>query len=86
MDLTLLLGFVLATVVLMLIPGPNVALIIANSVGHGTRFGLLTVAGTASAMAVQLVAVGLGLAGCVGSAPHTSWCSASSNGVRRRLI
>nr|WP_321986595.1 LysE family translocator [uncultured Lichenicoccus sp.] len=52
---------------LMLIPGPNVALIIANSLGFGTRYGLLTVAGTASAMAVQLLAVGLGLAGLLGA-------------------
>ncbi len=30
------------------------ALIVANSVAHGTRFGLVTVAGTSSAVAVQL--------------------------------
>ena len=69
-DLPLLLPFVGASVVLMLIPGPNVALIVATSVGQGTRSGLLTVAGTASAMAVQLVAVGLGLAGLLGALGH----------------
>ena len=69
-DVPLMLPFVLASVVLMLIPGPNVALIVATSVGRGTRFGLLTVAGTASAMAVQLVAVGLGLAGLLGGLGH----------------
>ena len=49
-DLHLFLAFVLAVTVLMLIPGPNVALIVANSVTYGFRYGLLTVAGTSSAM------------------------------------
>jgi homoserine/homoserine lactone efflux protein len=54
-------GFVLATAILILIPGPNAALIVANSVGRGTRYGLLTVAGTSSAVVVQLVLTALGL-------------------------
>jgi threonine/homoserine/homoserine lactone efflux protein len=58
--LELYLAFVAATAVLMLIPGPNVALIVANSVAHGTRFGLLTVAGTASGVVVQLALTVLG--------------------------
>jgi homoserine/homoserine lactone efflux protein len=61
-DPGLYLAFVLATSVLMLIPGPNVALIVANSVAFGTRFGLLTVAGTASAMVLQLALTAFGLA------------------------
>ena len=69
-DPSLLLPFVGASVVLMLIPGPNVALIVATSVGQGTLSGLLTVAGAASAMAAQLVAVGLGLAGLLGTLGH----------------
>ena len=52
--LQLYLAFIAASALLILIPGPNVALIVANSVAHGTRFGLMTVAGTASAMVVQL--------------------------------
>jgi len=60
-DLHLYLTFVLAVTVLMLIPGPNVALIVANSVAYGTRQGLLTVAGTASAMLVQLALTALGM-------------------------
>lgn len=54
MPLDLYLAFVLASVVLIVIPGPNVALIVANSVAHGARFGLLTVAGTSSAVVVHL--------------------------------
>ncbi len=55
-------AFVLATVILMLIPGPNVSVIVANSVSHGTRYGLLALAGTASATLVQLAFVGFGMA------------------------
>jgi len=40
----LLTAFILAVTALMLLPGPNVALITANSVSHGIRYGLLTVA------------------------------------------
>ena len=66
----LLPAFVLATVILLLIPGPNVALIVANSVAYGARFGLLTVVGTSAAMAVQLGLTGLGLTGLLGAAGH----------------
>jgi homoserine/homoserine lactone efflux protein len=65
--LDLYLAFIAATTVLMLIPGPNMALIVANSVAYGARFGLLTLAGTASAMVVQLVLVTLGMAAVLGT-------------------
>jgi len=67
MDLDLYLTFVLATSVLMLIPGPNVALIVANSVAYGTRYGLLTVAGTGSAMVAQLALTVLGMSALLGT-------------------
>jgi len=50
----------------MLIPGPNVALIVANSVAYGPRFGLLTVAGTSLAMVVQLALTALGMTELLG--------------------
>jgi len=65
-DPHLLLAFIVATSVLMLIPGPNVALIVANSVAWGTRYGLLTVAGTAAAMVVQLGLTALGMSAALG--------------------
>jgi threonine/homoserine/homoserine lactone efflux protein len=58
--LDVFLAFIAATTLLMVIPGPNVALIVANSVAHGTRFGLLTVAGTASGVVVQLALTVIG--------------------------
>ena len=62
----LYLGFVAACAVLFAIPGPNVALIVANSMAHGSRYGLMTVAGTASAMVVQLALVVLGASAVLG--------------------
>jgi len=60
-DLHLYAAFVAAVTTLMLIPGPNVALIVANSVAHGTRYGLLTVAGTSAAMVLQLAVAAIGM-------------------------
>ena len=67
MRLDLYLGFVLASVVLILIPGPNVSLIVANAIAHGTRYGLLTVAGTTSAIVVQLALTAFGLTAALGT-------------------
>lgn len=66
MDWQLYLAFVAATSVLILIPGPNVALIVANSVAFGTRQGLLTVAGTSAAMVLQLVLFAAGMSALLG--------------------
>jgi threonine/homoserine/homoserine lactone efflux protein len=60
MAIELYLAFVAAVVVLMAIAGPNVALIVANSVAHGTRFGLLTVGATSSAVVVHLALTVIG--------------------------
>jgi len=69
-DLPMLPAFVLATVVLLLIPGPNVALIVANSVAYGSRYGLLTVAGTSSAVVLQLALTGFGMTEALGTLGH----------------
>lgn len=55
-------ALILATLVLVMIPGPNVALIVANSLRHGTRYGLFTVAGTTAGFGLQLLFVVFGLA------------------------
>ena len=57
----LLLGFIAAVTLLMLLPGPNVMLLVGNSVAHGRSAGFITLAGTASAMAVQLTVTVFGL-------------------------
>lgn len=63
MSIELYAAFVVATAILILIPGPNVALIVANSMAHGARYGLMTVAGTSCAMVLQLAVTVLGLGG-----------------------
>ena len=59
--------FVAGVMLLALTPGPNVALIVANSVAYGARYGLFTVAATAAALLVQLVLVGFGLSSALTS-------------------
>jgi homoserine/homoserine lactone efflux protein len=53
-DPSLFLAFAVAVTLLMLFPGPNVSLLVANSIAYGPRYGFLTLAGTVSAMVVQL--------------------------------
>ncbi|MCH8306713.1 MAG: LysE family translocator [Proteobacteria bacterium] len=52
-----ILALIAATAVLIVIPGPNVALIVANSLRHGYRFGFMTVLGTTCGIGLQLVCV-----------------------------
>lgn len=57
-----LLALAVATAVLVMIPGPNVALIVANSLRYGTRIGAVTVFGTTLGVALQLLMVVFGMA------------------------
>ena len=62
MSLNLYLTYLAACVVLVIVPGPTVTVIIANSLRYGTRTGLLNVAGTQLGLAVMIGIVILGLA------------------------
>ena len=70
-DLTLYLTFTAAVLILAAIPGPNVAIITANSISHGARYGAVTVAGTSSAMVLQLAITVMGMAAPI----RRSWLS-----------
>lgn len=70
MSLALYLAFAAATAALMLIPGPNVALIVASSLRYGPRGGLVTVLGTSAAMVVQLAVAALGVTTLLGTLAH----------------
>lgn len=63
-----ILALVAATTVLVLIPGPNVALIVANTLQHGLRAGVTTVIGTTIGIAVQLALVAGGLSAVIHAA------------------
>jgi threonine/homoserine/homoserine lactone efflux protein len=55
-------ALIVATALLVMIPGPNVALIVATSLRRGLRQGLLTVLGTTVGVGIQLALVVAGLA------------------------
>jgi threonine/homoserine/homoserine lactone efflux protein len=61
MPVEIYLAFVLASILLVIVPGPSVTVIIANSLAHGTRAGLLNVAGTQLGVALVLVVLLAGL-------------------------
>ncbi|GAA4126692.1 LysE family translocator [Aminobacter aganoensis] len=61
MSFELYAAYVVACIVIVLIPGPTVTLIIASSIRHGTRAGLANVAGTQLGVAVMIAIVGIGL-------------------------
>ena len=54
MSLELYITYVLACIVIILVPGPTVTLIIANSIRHGSRAGLANVAGTQAGLAIMI--------------------------------
>ncbi len=57
-----LIALCIATAILVAIPGPNVALIVANSLRYGPREGAVTVLGTTIGVALQLGLVVIGIA------------------------
>lgn len=61
MSLELYLAFVLASLILIIVPGPTASLIIANALRHGSGAGLKNVAGTQAGLALMLMVAGIGL-------------------------
>ena len=59
------LAYVLTCILITIIPGPTVTLIIANSLTHGTRAGLLNVAGTQLGLAIMLGVLLVGLSSVI---------------------
>ena len=56
-----LLPFIAACIVIVIVPGPSVTVIIANSLRHGTRAGLSNVAGTQAGLLIMLAVLAAGL-------------------------
>jgi threonine/homoserine/homoserine lactone efflux protein len=61
MTLEIYLAYVLACVLITVVPGPTVTVIVANSLAHGTRAGLLNVAGTQLGLALMMGTLIVGL-------------------------
>ncbi|MBI3436315.1 MAG: LysE family translocator [Proteobacteria bacterium] len=61
MSIELYLAYVLACVVIVVVPGPIVTLIVANALAHGLRAGLVNIAGAQAGLALMLAVVLIGL-------------------------
>ncbi|HEX4266875.1 MAG TPA: LysE family translocator [Steroidobacteraceae bacterium] len=61
MNAHLFAAYCLAVAILLLIPGPVVTLVVANSLSHGRRSGLVTMAGASLGNAILLGATAVGL-------------------------
>ena len=57
----LYLAYCLAVAILVVMPGPVVTLVVANSLSHGSRAGIATVAGASIGNAILLVGTAIGL-------------------------
>jgi threonine/homoserine/homoserine lactone efflux protein len=65
MSLEFYLAYVFACFVVVIVPGPTVTLIVANSMTYGSRAGLINIAGTQLGLAVMMLIVLLGLASLI---------------------
>src|SRR3954462_5994012 len=65
MTIQIYLTYVAACILITIIPGPTVTLIIANSLTHGTRAGLLNVAGTQLGLLIMLGVLLVGLSSII---------------------
>ena len=61
MELPVYLAFVVATTIMIALPGPSVLLTVAHSISFGWRHTLFTVAGATVGIAVQLTIAAIGL-------------------------
>src|SRR6266446_4727218 len=70
MSLDLYAAYLLACLVIVIVPGPTVTLIIANGLRHGRRAGLANVVGTQVGLAVMIGIVGIGLTSLIEAMGH----------------
>ena len=65
MSVELYLAYVLTCFVITIIPGPTVTLIVANSLAHGARAGLMNVAGTQLGLGLMMLVLIVGLSSII---------------------
>ena len=65
MTVEIYVAYVLACLVIAIVPGPTVTVIIANSLAHGTRAGLLNVAGTQLGLGLMMAILVVGLSSVI---------------------
>lgn len=69
MDLSTVLAFALACVVISVVPGPDMMFIMANGIARGRAAGVVAAAGMSSGLAVHTVLASLGLGALLQAAP-----------------
>jgi threonine/homoserine/homoserine lactone efflux protein len=69
-ELHVVLTFVVATVLLSLVPGPDLLFVIANGVAGGRRAGVLAAFGMSTGLAVHTIAAAFGLGLLILAAPE----------------
>ena len=70
MELHVFIAFVIATSVMIALPGPSVLLIVAHSISFGWKRGVVTVAGATMGIAVQLTIAAIGLISLLNAVTH----------------
>ena len=70
MSLELYAAYVVACMVIIMVPGPTVTLIIASSMRHGVRAGLANVAGGQAGIALTIAVAGIGLTAVIEAMGH----------------
>jgi homoserine/homoserine lactone efflux protein len=70
MSLELYAAYLIACLVVIIVPGPTVTLILANGMRHGTRAGLMNVLGTQIGLAIMIGIVGIGLTSLIEAMGH----------------
>ncbi|HYE84830.1 MAG TPA: LysE family translocator [Vicinamibacterales bacterium] len=65
MSLEIYIAYIVACFVIALVPGPTVTVIVANSLAHGSRAGLLNVAGTQLGLALMMAILVIGLSSVI---------------------
>ena len=65
MTLEIYVAYIITCFVIALVPGPTVTVIVANSLAHGSRAGLLNVAGTQLGLALMMAILVVGLSSVI---------------------
>src|SRR5688500_12948979 len=65
MTLEIYIAYIVTCFVIALVPGPTVTVIVANSLAHGSRAGLLNVAGTQLGLALMMTILVVGLSSVI---------------------
>jgi threonine/homoserine/homoserine lactone efflux protein len=70
MSLEVYAAYLVACLVIVIVPGPTVTLIVANSLRHGARAGMLNMLGTQVGEAIIIAVVGIGLTSLIEAMGH----------------